>query len=86
LQQPLFNERIAMSASYAVQPSSYFQNIVQAVQNLFSAVFVLKARDYAECFQSALAMSRVVGGSTTLSSSQLQELRAMAGVDYDAVK
>jgi hypothetical protein len=86
LQQNLFNKRIVMSASYALPPSSYFHNIVQAVQNLFAAVFVLKARDYAECFQSALAMSRVVGGSNTLSSSQLQELRVMAGVDYHAVK
>lgn len=76
-----------MSAAYAApQSPSYFSNIAQAVQNLFSAVFVLKAHEYAECFQSALAMSRVVGGSANLTPNQLQELRVMAGVDYDAAK
>jgi hypothetical protein len=76
-----------MSAAYAVpQSTSYFSNIAQAVQNLFSAVFVLRAREYAECFQCALAMSRVVGGSANLTPNQLQELRVMAGVDYDTVK
>ncbi|MDB5825412.1 MAG: hypothetical protein JWR21_4116 [Herminiimonas sp.] len=70
-----------MSAAYAPSHDvSYLNNIVQAVQNLFSAVFVLKARDYVECFESALAMNRVIGGRANLTPDQLEKLRVMAGV------